>query len=190
MTSPVNRLNLVQGPLRLYYAPWADVDTEPTDPANIGTTPAAPFVYLGATRGGVNLVLEQTYANLEVDQALGVADVRLTGETVRLVGTLAEPTLDNLKRHLNSGSVAAGVFTPRGTDAVANAIPANGKLIVDGLAPGGVNLRRRAILRRVVNTDGASLAGSKTDAQGLSVSFLALIVDEDPAYSIEDAQPA
>lgn len=189
MTSPVNRLNLVQGPLRLYAAPWTG-DTEPTDPANISTTPAAPFVYLGATRGGVNVVLEQTYSILEVDQAIGPADVRLTGEMVRIAGSLAEPTLANLKVALNSGGIVDGVFTPRSPDAIDSAIPGNLKIIADGLAPGGVGLRRRAILRRAVNTESITMAGGKTDPTGLGVSFLALLVDEDPAYDIEDAVPA
>jgi hypothetical protein len=190
MTAPLNRLNLLQGPMKLYIAKWTAVDDEPDNPVSLATTPAAPFDYMGATRGGVNLLIEQTYTIMEVDQVVGPADVRLTSEVVRLAATLAEPTLANLSRILNSGAVAAGAFTPRGSDALANAIPSNYKVIADGLAPGGVNLRRRVILRRAVNTEGVGLMGAKADAAGLSASMLALYVDGDAPYDVEDAVPA
>lgn len=190
MTAPVNRLNLVQGPFRIWVATWADEETEPADPATIATTPAAPFVYMGATRGGVTCTLDQTYAVMDVDQALHAADVRLTGESLRIAGNSAEPTLVNIKTFMNSGSIATGEYTGRGPDALTNAIPSAHKVLVDGLAPGGVGLRRRLIARRAVSTEGIGLAGSKTDAQGATFSFLALMVDEDPVYRLIDAVPA
>ncbi|MFC8077522.1 hypothetical protein ACFUN8_18545 [Streptomyces sp. NPDC057307] len=157
--------NLVMGPAKIYIAPFGT--TEPAD-ASVNSAPlaSAGWVYLGGTNDGVEKTLEQTYENFQVDQSVMSPGARLTEVSFKVKTNLAEPTLQNLVYVLNDGSTASGVgyetYEPEfGSSATQSTYRA---LIIDGYAPGGNDLKRRVIIRKVLSTDNVEFA-YKSDTQ-------------------------
>ncbi|TQS30054.1 hypothetical protein [Microbispora sp. KK1-11] len=155
--------NLIQGPAEIYTAAFGT--TEPSDSA-INTAPSASaWTDMGGTMDGVELELTQEYKELTVDQLVDIPARRLTKRELNFKTKLAEPTLDRLNWALNSatGGVqsGAGVESLEPDDSSAATQPTYSAVILDGYAPAG--LRRRIILRKVLNVEGVKTSYKKED---------------------------
>lgn len=179
----VSSTNLIQGPADVYTAPFGTAE-----PATIATVPTAPagsaWVNVGGTREGVNLVHEKTFADLTVDQIVDVIESRVTGRSVRLNTTLAEPTLVNLAKAFADAAPASNVAEP--DEGAAAFRPSYLALIIDGIAPGG--FRRRITIRKALQTSSVETGYKKDGMTLLPVSFKAHWVSSAiRPFRIEDA---
>ncbi len=167
---PVTTTNLIMGPADLYSAPLGT--TEPLDSA-IATAPTSPWVSTGGTMDGVNLIVDQKYTALEVDQVVDVVGRRLTSREIQVETNMAEPTLDNFKLALNGGTVATASSVTSYEPAYATSAtqPTYGMVLVDGYAPN--SKRRRIIVRKALSTDKVSFAYQKDKQTVFTVQFSA-----------------
>lgn len=162
------------GPGTLYYGPFGQA--EPLD-TQVNAAPAASgWTDVGGTSDGVNLKVDQTYKELEVDQIVDVPGRRLTKREASIETNLAEPTLANLALSLNAGTPATGAGfasydPPNDTSA---ATPTYRALIFDGIAPGG--FKRRVFLRRTLSVESVAMAYKKDGQTVLKASFTAHFV--------------
>lgn len=177
----VTTTNLIQGPATIYAAAFGAVE-----PSDAVVAPGVAWADLGATREGVSLNIETEWADLTVDQIIEVVERRATGRTTSVATQLAEVTLENLARAINTAAPVGGVLEPgAGIEAF---VPTYSAIMFDGFAPGGK--RRRVIVRKVLNTEAVALANSKTDQQVIPVSFAAHYVSASiKPWRIED-EPA
>lgn len=155
----VTAANLVQGPATLYYGAFGA--TEPLDTA-VATSPASPaWTDLGGTADGVKLSIDQKYSTMDVDQLVDVVESRLVSRLITVETKLAEATLNNLALLLNGGTQASGSgFTSLTLDDTgAGGQPTYHALIIDGFGPS--SLRRRVIVRKVLQVDGVTLEYKK-----------------------------
>lgn len=157
--------NLVQGPATIYSGAFGA-----TEPIDATVAPAAAWTDLGATKDGVNISIEQEYAELEVDQLADIPGQRLIKRTITIETNLAENTLANLKLALNGGTTTATTYAP-GTGVLSGAEPTYSALLIDGVGPSGKN--RRIVIRKVLSTDSVELSYSKNDQAVYSVTFTA-----------------
>jgi hypothetical protein len=166
----VTTTNLIQGPATLWAAAFGA--TEPADTA-VASDPAAPFVDLGGTSGGVKLNVATEWSELEVDQLMETPERRRTKMETVISTNLAESTLDNLIVALNTdptGLPTTGV----GFEAI-DVVPADPfvpyyrSIILDGRAPAAK--RRRVIGRKTLNTADLEKAYAKGDQTLIPVEF-------------------
>lgn len=160
----VTSTNLIQGPATLYQGPFGTVE-----PATLVGAPVTPWVDLGGTQGGVELMTTDTYSVMDVDQIIYEVERRRTKRVVHIKTILAEATLTNLAIALNNTTPTAGVFTP--DDGLVAFNPPYGAVILDGIAPGG--FKRRLILRKVLSTDVVGMAYKKDGQTLVPVTFTA-----------------
>lgn len=147
--------NLTMGVGYLYIAAFGA--TEPAD-GQVHAVPASgTWTNLGYTKEGVTLSFEQEYQELEVDQLADVPGSRLIKRVMTIQTNLAETTLENFQRALNTdgtltqnassaGTGSSGTDTFEPGDALPSTAPTYQALIFDGIAPNG--LVRRVIARR------------------------------------------
>ena len=160
----VTTTNLIQGPATLYQAPFGSAE-----PLTVAAVPTVPWVDLGGTQGGVELMTTDTYSVFDVDQIIYEIERRRVKRVVHIKTILAEATLLNLAIALNNTAPTAGVFTP--DDGLVAFNPPYGACILDGIAPGG--FRRRLILRKVLSTDVVGVAYKKDNQTLVPVTFTA-----------------
>lgn len=161
--------NLTQGPGTLYYGAFGA--TEPTDAAVNTTPPSSSWTDLGGTTDGSTITLNQTWSELKVDQVIETVGRRLTQRDTMVKTNLAEPTLANLALSLNNTAPASGSgYLTLDLDAASSATqPTYRAFILDGYGPSGY--RRRAIIRRALNTSNIELAYKKDGMTVIPVEF-------------------
>lgn len=170
----VTTTNLIQGPADLYSGPLGA--TEPADTA-FATAPTSPWVDCGGTVGGVTLAVNQTYAELQVDQLVDVPERRMTKREFSVATSLAEPTLAMLSLAMNGnmstpatgGTGATAWQSSEPVTASSATQPTYAAVMMDGFAPG--MKRRRFIGRKMLQTDAMEIAASKEDQTVLKVTF-------------------
>jgi hypothetical protein len=146
---------LVQGPGTLYYGIFGTA----VDPADSGVNAApvasANYTNAGFTSGGVQIVIDQTYTELDADQIVDSPGRRITKREVTVGTQLAQPTLENLALAMNGGTVATAsawkTFDP--LTAISATQPTYYAIILDGWTPEGNGFNRRFIGRKVLSTD-------------------------------------
>ncbi|MCQ8831757.1 phage tail tube protein [Streptomyces malaysiensis] len=147
----VTTTNLIMGPATLYLADFGA--TEPTDTAVNDAPAASAWTDLGGTQDGCKLTIDQTYTDLEVDQAVDVVGARLTKRVFTIETNLAEPTLENLRYILNDGTAASGSgfksFEPIYASSATQ--PTYRAILLDGYGPN--QLRRRILVRKCLSSD-------------------------------------
>ena len=162
--------NLVQGPATMYTGAFGA--TEPLDTAVNAVPSASTWTDVGGTNDGVKLNIDQTYAELEVDQIVDRVGSRLTKRDFTVATTLAEPTLTNLALVLNGGTAASGSgyasFEPSFASSATQ--PTYKALLFDGWAPGGA-FTRRAIVRKVLSVKATEQAYTKDKMTVFAVEF-------------------
>jgi hypothetical protein len=168
--------NLTAGPGTLYSGAFGA--TEPADSA-INTTPvASTWTDAGATQDGMKINVNVDFFELEVDQIVDVPERRLTKRDVQVETNLAEPTLANLSLAMNGGTVTASAAysTYDPDDANSATQPTYKAIIVDGYAPrtaAGSTMRRRVVVRKVINVDKAGMEYKKKGQTIIPVKFAA-----------------
>lgn len=159
----VNTVNLLQGPAVVYFGLFGA--TEPTvtpGPPIALAAPSTGWTDFGATDGGVELAVNQSFGVLKVDQVVYEAERRRTGIVIEVKTALAEAALVNLGVALNNTAPSTGYFIP--DDGYGAFAPAYQAVLFDGIAPGG--FRRRFIGRKVLQTANVAMAYKK-DGQTL-----------------------
>lgn len=159
---PVTSTNLIQGPATVYVAPFGTAD-----PATIATAPAAAWVDVGGTKGGLELNVSSEFATLTVDQIVDIIESRRTGREVTVKTTLAEATLTNLAQAIANAAPVANVLEL--DDGLTAFKPAYSAILIDGIAPGG--FRRRIIVRKTLPTDAVGMAYKKDDQTVVPVTW-------------------
>jgi len=182
--------NLIQGTGVLYRGAFGA--TEPTD-ANLGSEPGGAFGNVGFTRDGVELVINQEFSELEIDQVPDVPERRLTRRELVIRTNLAEPTLDNLKAALNGGTLSAPTEAGPTTYGSRSYEPTNGTtgrpdysaFIFDGIAPEG--MPRRVIIRKGLQIGDVTFAYRKNNQTVYTVMLAAHYVSPTvPAFRVVD----
>lgn len=160
---PVSASNLIQGPAVIYGAAFGAAE-----PATIDAAFSAAWTDLGGTKEGVTLNIEQTFADLTVDQIVDVVARRRTGRTMSIATSLAEPTLENIARAISNTAPVTNVLEL--DDGLAAFSPAYGAYAFDGIAPGG--FRRRVILRKTLATGNLAMAYTKDGQTVVPTTFM------------------
>lgn len=171
--------NLTQGPGELYTA--AVSVTEPLDTAVATAPDPEDYTNVGGTMDGVELNVDLTYKELEVDQVVDIPGRRITKRELTLETNLAEPTLENLALAINGGTIATG---GTGSTSFKSLTPVNDTsatqplykgVLFDGFAPGaaadGSAPRRRVLGRRVLSVEGTKFAYTKDKQSVFTLSL-------------------
>lgn len=189
---PVAVTNLLAGPGTLWSAPFGS--TEPVTPQTALTT---PWVDVGGTNGGADLMVKTTWFDLAVDQIVDTPGRRMTSRDISVKTNLAEATLANLALALNEASTTV-VTSGTGVTAAATFTPSNGigafnppsvACILQGNAPAALATTkfRRVILRAVHNTAGTGFSLKKDGQTFLGVELHTLYVSASIApYIVTD----
>ncbi len=189
--------NLIMGAGYIYTGPVGTA-TEPADAVTVAppddATNGSSWTDVGYSKDGVTLSHTPTYTMLEVDQEVDNVAARLTKREFKISTNMAEPTLETLVYAWNSPQTpvaASGETSIELDDRDEAVVPSYSALIFDGFAPGGDDLVRRVIARRVINMGDTSLAYTKDSMTVLSVEFTCFkpteavsvvkIIDEDAA---------
>lgn len=159
----VTILNLVQGPAQIWVGVFGTAE-----PTGNSVAPGAGWVDAGATDGGVNAEVQQTYSKMTVDQIAGGVDARLTDQVNKITATLAEATLANMRTALNQ-AVSAATFleidpTLTGTSPIYSAV------LLRGMRPGQGG-PRTVIMRRGLSVANMALAFAKDGKQMVPTDF-------------------
>lgn len=146
---------LVQGPGTLYSGTFGAV-TEPADAAvNVAPPASGGFLNNGLTSGGIQIVITQTYVELDADQLVDSPGRRITKREVTVGTQLAQPTLENLSLTMNGGTVVTAsaykTFDP--LTAITATQPNYYAFILDGWTPELNAGNRRFIGRRALSTE-------------------------------------
>lgn len=168
----INSSNILVGAGILYLGAFGAA--EPADTAVNASPAASAWTDAGATDGGLEFMVNQSYFSYTPDQTqMPVARVR-TEVAVTVKTSLAEATLENLSYALNGGTAGSGSgyksFEPDVDTAAVTAIAA----IFDGKAPGGY--RRRFIVRKVHSIDNVGFTYKKDGAVLVPVTLGCLYV--------------
>jgi hypothetical protein len=154
------------------------------EPLTISAAPAIEWSDLGGTKDGVEMAIADEYAVLEVDQVVYEIGRTRTKRALTVKTNLAEATLANLALAINNTAPAANVL--EGDDGVAAFLPAYSAILLDGIAPGG--FRRRAIFRKVLQTDAVASSYKKDGQTLIPVTFAGHWVSTSiRPFKIEDA---
>lgn len=167
----VTATNLILGPGTLYTAVFGA--TEPL-PAVLTSDPdSLVWTDVGGTTDGVNMMMNQDFTELTVDQIVDRLGSRLTKRDVTVQTNMAEATLENLAMALNGASITSGsgYKTLQPNFATSATQPTYKAILIDGFAPGG--FRRRLIVRKVLSTANVELAYKKDAQTVMAVTFTA-----------------
>lgn len=165
----VTTTNLLQGPADLFHGVFGA-----TEPVDAGTAPAAAWSDLGGTDGGATLTVGQTYAPMTVDQVAMPVDARKTEESVSVATSLAEGTLDNLRRALNIAVAPTETEIEALGELFSNSSPLFSAVLLKGQKPGGGP--RLVVVRRALSTENVAMAWTKADKTMIPVTFTGYFV--------------
>lgn len=176
----VTATNLCQGPATLYTGAFGA--TEPADSAVNTSPPSSSWTDVGGTQDGLKFTIDQSYAELEVDQIVDRVGSRLTKRNFMVETSMAEPTLDNLSLAMNGGTSASGAgyssFEPSFASSATQ--PTYKALLFDGWAPGGA-YTRRVIVRKALSVDAVETSYTKDKQTLFSVKWAAHYVSASTA---------
>lgn len=160
--------NLLMGPVDVYHGAFGAAE-----PADAEVAPGVGWTDLGGTDGGVTLTLGQTFTPMTVDQVAMAVDSRLTDETITVATSLAEATLDNLRRARNAVADAATEYE-FGGELVTNSSPNYSAILLKGLAPEGTP--RLVVIRRCLSTESIGIPFQKDAKTVFPVTWTAYFV--------------
>lgn len=149
---PVTSSNLIQGPATLYRGSFGAAE-----PATIDAAPGVGWTDVGGTKDGVELLINNEFAVMDVDQLIYEVGRRRTKSVVQVKTQLAEATLTNLAIAISSAAPVGNVLEAE--DGISAFSPNYDALMLDGIAPGG--FRRRVVLRKTLSTDSVGMAYKK-----------------------------
>lgn len=186
----VTSRNIFAGPVDVHVAVFGAAEVaDATEPLG------AEWRDVGGTSGGVRMIINQTFADLEVDQVPEAVGSFPTGRDVRIATTMAESTLENWATAVNE--LAESVVTTAGTDSFepsnlsTDSEPNYVAVCLTGAGPSGK--RRRFYLRRALSVESVESDRTKTAQTGIPVTWRGHYVspsiapyrklDTDPAYT-------
>lgn len=181
----VTRTNVLAGPAAMYIGSLdasGNVIGEPANAAVNAAPAASAWTDVGGTDGGVQVITNQSFFIMRVDQIPDPLGRRLTERDVLARTNLAEPTLERLSQLLNepAGTVTSGSGFKAYEIQYGQAamFPTERCILVDGWAPvdGNTARRRRLILRRVVSTENIESSYRKDGLYFFPVTFGAMFV--------------
>lgn len=188
--APVAERSLVLGPATLYIAPYGA--TEPS----LGSTSTAPdagtWTDLGGLLGGVELLVEQEWEEIQIQQKPDTPARRLKRRRLKIKIQMAEATLANLGYALNDTAGVSGVtYTPSSFDPATQLTYM--ALIVDGWAPGfkinRKHKRRRVVVRKCLSMDNVETGYTKDGQTVFTVTWACHYVNgSTPPFRIVDEQ--
>lgn len=195
---PVTSADLTVGPTDLYIAVFTEaLAVEPVTPT---TAPAASWLFLGATDGGVKLTVAQKFEQQYVDQVADPLESSIDTRMATAEFSLTRVTLDALKQLMNGGTITTSGTGPATVnkfepvvDLVAND-PVYTKVMLRGKAPAdssGVKQHRDIHLRRTLQVDDLGYNTGKTDKSVFTASLTAHYVSSSIApFAWIDSAPA
>lgn len=166
----VTARNLIQGPMDIYVGTFDGTTVREPLLAAVNSTPqASAWSDAGGTDGGAQLLFNQSFSVMTVDQLIDPVESRLIGRDPQVKTNLAEATLTNLKAALNGGTIttAAGGDTYDADSSTLSTQPNYISVLLHGWAPSsaaGVAKRRMVICRKVLNIDPVTM-DQKKDAK-------------------------
>lgn len=171
--------NLLMGPVEVYAGLTGAVE-----PTTADVAPGVGWTDLGGTDGGVVWTLGQTYTPMMVDQIAMAAGARKTDETITVATSLAEATLDNLRRVRNDLEAVATEYE-FGGDLITNSDPNYSAILLRGSAPAGGP--RLVVIRRTLSTEAIGIPFQKTEKTVFPVTWTAYYVSASvPAVRVDD----
>jgi hypothetical protein len=137
---------------------------------------ASAWTYTGFTSDGLTISIEQSFAEMRVDQLADLIGSRLTERMVTIQANLAEATLANLTLGLNGGTIttAAGYSFYEPVYDGTELQPTYIAVLFDGYAPAsssGVSKRRRIILRKALSKENIESSYKKDEMTLVPVTF-------------------
>lgn len=186
--------NIITGPGDLFIAerdggnfPALPAFDTPSGTAYDAFDDASAWTYLGATEGGVELSYEPTYGDIEIDQFLDAAKLRLENQTYNVTTQLMEATLANLiyvwgydtDTHLDvtAGESAEGIQSTfkmgvLESDPCEYAVSVVSRGVGDqpNCVP-GTKVERVYVARRIVSAEGSPINMNKTESTMFQVNF-------------------
>lgn len=177
----VTTTNLIQGPATLWVGIFGVAE-----PAAVATAPGTGWTELGATQGGIEVSVELTYTELDVDQVVDIPGQTLTKRVAKIKTNLAEATLINwvLSQNQLAADIATGAVEP--ANGLAAFTPNYAALLMDGISPGG--FRRRFIARRCLQIGNPGLPYKKDGQVLIPVEYASHFVSSSIApYKTVDA---
>ena len=124
---------------------------------------------LGATEGGIEVLVDREYYEKTVDQAIGILELIKLSEKPKLKVTLAECTLDNLRIAMDYPSTAlVGSTLTFGGNATVT------ELVIYANVIGVTGGTRKLTLYKCVNISSATHAYKKGDKNMIEMEFLIL----------------
>lgn len=179
----VTARNLIQGPMDVYIGTFDGTTVREPLLAAVNSTPqASAWSDAGGTDGGAQLLFNQSFSVLTVDQLIDPVESRLIGRDVQVKSNLAEATLANLKSALNGGAIttAAGGDTYDASSSSLSTQPNYIAVLLHGWAPSsvaGAAKRRMVICRKVLNIDAVQVDAKKDAKTMIPVTFRLHYVD-------------
>lgn len=182
----VTKENVLAGPAALYVGTLNASGAVVGAPAAsaVNTAPAASaWRDVGGTSGGLQVITNQSFFVMRVDQLPDAVGRRLIERDVLIRTSMAEGTLLNLAMAMNvdpsaitSGTGFQQYELPFGQAAM---FPHEVPILADGWAPVDDNLprRRRVIARRVVSIENIEAGYTKDGLFLIPVTFGAMFVD-------------
>lgn len=184
----VTPYNVIQGPARMFVAPYpvANIDNYLTaDPSVTPVLSSDGFVDVGGTTGGVTVELDETIGNIVVDQILDPVGGRTTARTIQVTTTFMETHVANLQLALNGGTSTnnqtgdnyIGFDLSTQTSATQ---PLYSTIIVDGwgatVQDTSAPTTRRFVMQKVLSAPKISQKFNMADQATVAVTFTAYYV--------------
>lgn len=181
MTTTVTPANVFSGPADVWVGAFGA-----TEPAHAEAEPAVGWTNVGATDGGTTATITQTYFDHEVDQVDMPVGAQRTGLGITAATTMAEATLENLRRALNQVTSAATKLEISAVNS--NTEPNYGAVLMQGPGPAGAP--RLFVIRRVLSTENVAYANQKGTKTGIPVTFKGYFISSSIAPFVIDDTPA
>ena len=184
--------NIVVGAARLYLGPSGTAKPAPVASTRYRTTMAAAdgstatgvgtlvtnWREIGYTTDGLEVAVDPTYTDIEVDQSLSPVKTMKTGMTASVSTTMVEATLDNLLTAWGQASTTLSALAASEREMTWEVgqlgdSPIERGLIAVGNAPTGTAVYGERVyhLYRAVSVEGSTHSLSKTDPTGIPVTF-------------------
>lgn len=182
----VTKENVLAGPAAMYVGTLNASGAVVGAPAAsaVNAVPAASaWRDVGGTSGGLQVITNQSFFVMRVDQLPDAVGRRMTERDVLIRTSMAEGTLLNLALAMNvppseitSGTGFEQYELPFGQSAM---FPHEVPILFDGWAPvdGNVARRRRVIARRVISIENIEAGYTKDGLFLIPVTFGAMFVD-------------
>lgn len=131
-------------------------------------------VDVGYTDDGLTIGLEKEFVDLEADQSIGILGKVKVREVCLIKTNLLEPTLTNLNKIWDAGTVSSGILSFGGNSQVTEH-----ELVFVGTAP-GTDVTRTVTIYKAVSIEPGEHSYKKGEKTMIPVTFQAIIDTSKP----------